>query len=68
MITEEYFFLFLIETICCDQSSDPSHLDGSAEESQHMFYAELIKIISNYHQIPLLISSSPFYLQLIYIS
>ena len=24
MITEGYFFLFLIETICCDRSSEPS--------------------------------------------
>ena len=51
MITEGYFVLFLIETICCDPSSEPSHRDGSDERSQHMFYAELSKIILNYHQI-----------------
>ena len=31
-------FLFLIETIGCDPSSEPSHQDGSDEGSQHMFY------------------------------
>ena len=55
MIIEGYFFLFLIETICCDPSSELSSRDGSDEGSQHMFYAELIKIITNYHQILLLI-------------
>ena len=36
----------LIETICCDPSSEPSRRDGSDESSQHLFfYAELTKII-----------------------
>ena len=30
-------FLILIETICCDPSSEPSHADGSDEGSQHIF-------------------------------
>ena len=29
------FFLFLIESICCDISSELSHQDGSDEGSQH---------------------------------
>ena len=33
-------FLFLIKTICCCPSSEPSRQDGSDEGSQHMFYAE----------------------------
>ena len=40
-------FLFLIQIICCDPSSEPSRQDGSDEESQHhdiRFYAELTKI------------------------
>ena len=45
------FFLFLNETICCGPSSEPSHQDGSDEGSLHMFYDELTKIVSNYHQI-----------------
>ena len=32
------FFLFLIETIYCDPSSEPSGRDGSDEGSQHMFF------------------------------
>ena len=31
------FFLFLMETICCDPSSEPSRRDGSDEGLQHMF-------------------------------
>ena len=38
MITEEYFFLFLIETICCDP-----HLTGSDEGSQRMFLCRINK-------------------------
>ena len=39
------FFLFLIETICCVPSSEPSCQDGSDEVSQHMFFnAELTKL------------------------
>ena len=45
MIIEGQFFLFLIETICCDPSSEPSHRDSSDEESQHMF---ICKINKNY--------------------
>ena len=43
--------IFLIETICCDPSSELSRRDDFDEGSQHMFYAELKKIIPNYHQI-----------------
>ena len=49
-----FFFLSLIETICCDPSAEPFR-DGSDEGSQHKFYAELTKNIPNYHQILLLI-------------
>ena len=31
MIIDGYFVLFLIETICCDPSSEPSRRDGSDE-------------------------------------
>ena len=55
MITEGKLFLFFIDT-CCDPSSELSRQDGSDEGSQHMFYAELIKSIPNYHQILRLIS------------
>ena len=59
-------FLFLFETICCDPSSELSRRDGSDEGLPHLnhlietvqmrahnicFYAELTKIIPNYHQI-----------------
>ena len=44
MIIEGYFFLFLIETVCCDPLSESSQRDGSGEGSQHMFYAELQKL------------------------
>ena len=55
MIIEEKIFLFLIETICCDL-----HLNRLLETVQMRgynidFYAELTKIIFNYHQILLLI-------------
>ena len=44
MIPEGYFFLFVIEIICNDPSSEPSR-DGSDEGSQHMFNnIELTKI------------------------
>ena len=45
MIIERYIFLFLVETICFDPSSEPSHGDGSDEGSQHMF---LCRIDKNY--------------------
>ena len=51
MIINGYFFFFLIETICCDPSSEPSRQDGSDEGLQHSFYSELTKINPNYHQI-----------------
>ena len=38
------FFLFLIETICCDPLYEPSHRDGSDEQSQHMFLCSINKI------------------------
>ena len=37
VIIEGQFFFFLIETICCDLSSEPSQQDSSDEDSQHMF-------------------------------
>ena len=37
MIIEGLFFLFLIETICCDPSSEPSLRDGSDGGSQYVF-------------------------------
>ena len=42
-------FLILIETICCDSSFELSYQDGSDEGSHHIFYADLTKIIPNYH-------------------
>ena len=33
-------FLFLIETIWCDPSSELSCRDGSDEESQYMFFMQ----------------------------
>ena len=36
ILTKEYFFLFLIETIYCDPSSEVSRQEGSDEGSQHM--------------------------------
>ena len=44
--------------LCDPFICEPSPRDGSDEGSQHKFYAELIKIIPNYHQIPPLIYSS----------
>ena len=37
MIIEGKFFLFLIETICCEPSSEPSRREGPDEGSHHMF-------------------------------
>ena len=51
MVIEGYCSLFLIETICCDPSSEPSGQDSSDEGTQHTFYAELTNIIPHYHQI-----------------
>ena len=51
MIIEGLFFLFLIETIYCDPSSERSRQDSSGEGSQDMFCAELTKIIPNYREI-----------------
>ena len=36
-VFDDNFFLFLIETISCDPSSEPSRRDGSDEGSQPMF-------------------------------
>ena len=56
MIIKKYFFLFHIETICCDPLSEPSRRDDSDEKSLHMlFYEELTRVIPNYHQISHLI-------------
>ena len=41
MIIEGYCFLFLIETIRCDPSSEPSRQDGSDEGSKHVFMHSL---------------------------
>ena len=41
MIIEGSFFLFLIETICCNPSSEPSRRDGSDEGHNIHFCAEL---------------------------
>ena len=41
MIIEGQFFLFLIETICCDPSFEPSRGDGSDEWSQCMFLCRI---------------------------
>ena len=45
MIIEGYVFLFLIEIICCDPSSEPSRRDGSDGRSQLMFCAESTEIV-----------------------
>ena len=45
------FFLFLIETICCDPSSEPFHQDSSDEGHNICFYAGLTKNILHYPQI-----------------
>ena len=52
------FSLFLIETICCDPSSEPSRQDGSDEGSQHTF---LWRINKNH---PLLSPNTLSYLEL----
>ena len=57
MTMDGQFILFLIETICCDSSSEPScpdelsHGDGSGEGSQYVlmqFYKKLSLIITKY--------------------
>ena len=50
--------VLIIRAICYDPSSEPSHRDGSDEESQYMFYADKTIIISKYHQ------NTPSYLEL----
>ena len=35
MILKGYFFLFLIETICCDPSSEPSRRDETVQMKGH---------------------------------
>ena len=58
MIIEGYFFLFLMKTIRCDSSSDPSRRDGSDEGSHHMFLCRIKKSYSK------LLSNTPSYLEL----
>ena len=59
MITEVFFFLFLIETICCDPSSEPSRQVGSDERSNHTFLCRINKKKEpNYHRLFPLIQSS----------
>ena len=48
-------FLFSHQNHMLYPSSEPSHQDGSGEGHNICFYAELTKIIPNYHQILLLI-------------
>ena len=48
MIMEGIFFLFYIETICCDSSSSWTIWDGSDKGHNVCFYAELTEIIPNY--------------------
>ena len=50
MINEGQFFLFLIETICCDPSSEPSETVQIRDHNK-CFNAELTKIMPNYRQI-----------------
>ena len=62
MRIEGYFFLFLIENICCDPSSEPSRRDGSDEGSQLMFLRRMNK---NYPLLSLkIIPYYPSYLEL----
>ena len=58
MITEGYIFLFLIENIYCDPSSELSHRDGSDEALQHVFYCRINK------SYPELSPDTPSYLEL----
>ena len=51
-------FLFLINTICCDPSTELSCRDGSDKGSQHMV---LCRINNNY---PLLSPNTPSYPEL----
>ena len=57
-IIQRYFFLFLIENICCDPSLEPSRQDGSNDGLQNMF---LLRNMANY---PLIIHVTPSYLEL----
>ena len=43
MIINGYVFFFLIETICCDPSSEPSRQDGSDEGLPHTFLFRIYK-------------------------
>ena len=54
------FFLFLMETICCDPSSEPSRRDGSDEGLQHMFSCR----INNKKKHLLISSNTPSSLEL----
>ena len=64
-------FLFLIETISCDPSSEPSNQDGSDEGSQYMFLCRINKfslIITKYSLISYALSmyvGTPLYFSVI---
>ena len=52
MIIEGYLFLFLIEKINCDPSSEPSRRETVQMKGHNKcFCAEMTKNIPNYHQI-----------------
>ena len=50
-VFDDNLFLFLIETICCDPSSELSCRNSSDEGSQHMFICRINENIPNYLQI-----------------
>ena len=54
-IVGDNFFLFIIETICCDPSSNRLNKTVQMKGHNICVYAELTKIFPNYHQILTLI-------------
>ena len=50
MIIQGKFSLYLIETICCDPSSEPFRRDVQMRGYNICLCAEMTKIIPNYHQ------------------
>ena len=46
---EKFFFLVLIQNICCGYSKEPSQLDGPFEHPKHMFKLMGKKIITILH-------------------
>ena len=46
MMIEGYFFLLLIETICCDQFAKLSRRDSSAKGSQYTFLCRIKNILN----------------------